>query len=444
LAFDVQTFGSLIEAWSGGRRPALKVGFSGGLDSSVLLAASAEAFPEAVEAIHVDHGLHPASSAWGLHCVDQAAALGVGCRVIRVDAQKAPGESPEAAARAARYEALGSLLCAGDVLLTAHHADDQLETVILQMMRGCGVAGLAAMPERSGLGAGELWRPLLGYSRQELADWAAGQGLSWVDDPANRDTRLARNHLRHELVPALKAYWPAAADAVSRTARHCAEAAAVLAELAAEDAAGCGDGRTLAIEGLLALTPARRRNLVRWQAVRLGLPVPDHRRLETLLAQLEAAAPDASPRVRWPGAVALRHQGRLYLLPESCLAEPPGTLPWPDPSRPLALGAGLGSLSLEDSEEGGLDPRALREGDWSVGFRGGGERLRLPGRSHRTQLKKLFHEAGVPPWERARTPLVSVAGRLAAVGESWVAAEWWSPPGNKALRVSWHRPGGAG
>jgi len=442
LAFDTAALKAVLDRLAGGQPRRYRVAFSGGLDSTVLLAAAGEAFPGHVSAIHVDHGLHPGSAVWAGRCRARCEAAGIECALARVDATPARGESPEAAARTARYAALAGLMEPGDVLLTAHQADDQLETVLIQLMRGAGVAGLAAMPPMTPFGPGELWRPLLEFPRASLAEWAGDRELDWIDDPANRDPRLARNHLRHAVLPALRAYWPSAAATAARSARHCAEAAGLLDELARIDAAGCGEGGALSVDRLHGLSRARRANLVRWQAARLGLPVPDQRRLETLLDQLETASADAHPAVSWPGAVAARHGGCLHLLPGEAMATPPGELGWPDPAVPLDLGPGLGRLSLEETDDGGLDPEALAPGRCTVRFRRGGERLRLPGRDHHSELKKLFSEAGVPPWERARTPLVMVDGELAAVGERWVASRWWRAPGNKALRVSWDRSGG--
>ncbi|MEJ2523159.1 MAG: tRNA lysidine(34) synthetase TilS [Gammaproteobacteria bacterium] len=414
--------------------------FSGGLDSTVLLFAAAETAGLPLRAAHVNHRLHEDADAWEAHCAAVCAGLGVPLDTRRVDARGGIGESPEAAARRARYAALAEIMAPGEALLVAHHADDQLETVLLQLLRGAGVAGIAGMAARTPFGPGELWRPLLGCARSSLVRWARSRGLSWVEDPANRNTDLARNHLRYRVLPALRTYWPSATTTVARSARHSAEAAELLDDLAAIDGARVAAGPGLNLEGLRGLSRPRQRNLLRWYVRGRAVPLPDQRRLETLLDQAGSAGADATPVVRWPGAVATVHRGSLQVLSEAEFDPPAAaTIAWPDPAQPLALGHGLGSLVLEETGAGGLDPRILRRGPWVVGFRAGGERLTLPGRRHRHRLKKLFNEAGVPPWERARTPLIHVAGSLAAVGDRWVASEWWSPPGNKALRLSWRR-----
>jgi len=426
----------------GAQRGCCWVAFSGGLDSTVLLLALARIAdrfpPRGLRAVHVHHGLHPDADRWVELCQARCGMLGVPLTVLRVDARPARGESPEARAREARYEALRAELSPGDVLLTAHHADDQLETVLIQLLRGAGVAGLAAMPPDTGFGPGRHQRPLLKFPRSVLEDWARGQGVAgWIDDPANAEPRFSRNHLRREVLPAIRAHWPAASAAASRAARHCAEAAALLDELGALDAAACAAGEALDLVPMRALSRARCRNLVRWQVRRLGLPSPDERRLNTLLEQLFDAAPDTHPEVRWPGVVALRHADRLWLLPEDQLRPPPGPLEWPDPRVPIELGGGLGTLSVEPTTGGGLCAAALETLPWRIVSRRGGERLQLPGRAGSRALKKLLHAAGVPPWLRARIPLVEIGGTLAAVGDAWVDAAWWAPSGAKAWRISW-------
>lgn len=443
IEFSAAALWSRLDACPGGAAgQRYCVAFSGGMDSTVLLAAmamvAARLPPGGLRAVHVHHGLQPAADAWVERCAMRCRTLDIPLAVVRVDARHARGESPEARAREVRYEALRSRLERGEVLLTAHHADDQLETMLIQLLRGAGVAGLAAMPLEAPFGAGRHRRPLLGFTRAALHGWARSTGVAdWIEDPANAEPRFARNHLRREVLPAIRAHWPAAAAAAARAARHCGEAASLLDELAADDAARCADEQSLDLTAMRALSPARCRNLVRWQARRLGLPTPDERRLATLLAQVFGAAADAQPEVRWPGVVALRHAGRLWLIPAAGLQRPCRPLDWPDPGKPLELGGGLGVLSLEPTTAGGLRAEALEAGPWRVVARRGGERLRLPGRAGHRALKKLLHAAGVPPWLRARIPLVEIGDSLAAVGDLWIDESWWSPRGGAAWRLTW-------
>lgn len=440
--FSLEALWRELDADGGAEQRRYCVAFSGGMDSTVLLVAMtwlADRFvPGGLRAVHVHHGLHSHADAWAERCREQCATLEVPLTVLRVDARPAPGESPEAKARDVRYAALGEALAPGEVLLTAHHADDQLETVLIQLLRGAGVAGLAAMPPDTEFGPGRHQRPLLAFARATLQAWAKAQGVpEWIEDPANAEPRYARNHLRREVVPAIRAHWPGAAAAASRAARHCAEAAELLDELAALDAESCFAGEALSVTAMRSLSPARCRNLVRWQCRHRGLPVPDERRLGTLLGQLFHAAWHMQPEVRWPGVVALRHADGLWLIPEAQLQAPPAPLSWADPRVPLELGGGLGRLSLEPSAAGGLRPEALDAAPWRVAFRDGGERLRLPGRAGSRALKKLLHDAGLPPWLRVRMPLVEIGGALAAVGDLWVDERWAAAPASKGWRLSW-------
>lgn len=441
-AFEAEALWAALDAMPGGATGVdYHVAFSGGLDSTVLLAAMVELRPRLgdaqLAAVHVDHRLHADSGAWAQAAGSVCARLGVPCRVVAVDARHAAGESPEAAARQARYRALAATLGARAVLLTAHNADDQLETVLLQLLRGAGVAGLAAMPADAPLGAGRHRRPLLAFTRAGLEAWARARGLAWLEDPANRESRYSRSRLRHEVLPALRAGWPAAAAAVARSAAHCAEAATLLDELGRADADSCREGAALSVAALAGLSAARRRNVIRQEARRVGLPMPDQRRLAALLEQAMTARPDAAPVVRWPGAAACRYRGRLWLFRDHWLDAPPSPLEWCDPARPLPLGPGFGRLAIEETHEGGILPAALDTRPWRVVFRAGGERIRPAGHAHRRPLKKLLNEAGIPPWLRPRMPLVEIGDSLAAVADRWIAAEWWSPPGNKALRIVW-------
>ncbi|HRP87062.1 MAG TPA: tRNA lysidine(34) synthetase TilS, partial [Gammaproteobacteria bacterium] len=236
-SFSVEELRQRLEAAAGGAGGAASrrycVAFSGGLDSTVLLVAMARLGARAalggLRAIHVHHGLHADANRWAADCEVRCRELGVPLEVVAVDARAAPGESPEARARELRYQALAARLAPGEVLLTAQHADDQLETVLIQLLRGAGPAGLAAMPADTVFGVGRHQRPLLGFTRASLEAWARAEGLAgWLEDPANRAPQLSRNHLRHEVLPAVRAHWPGAAAAVSRAARHCAEAAGLL------------------------------------------------------------------------------------------------------------------------------------------------------------------------------------------------------------------------
>ncbi len=417
------------------------IAYSGGLDSHVLLhslAALRERLPVAeLAAVHVDHGLSPAAAAWARHCAEVCEGLKVPLTLLRVDARPRRGESPEAAARNARYRAIEPLLGEGDGLLTAHHQDDQAETVLLQALRGSGPRGLAAMPVWNPFGEGWQGRPLLGFRRDELRAHARAEGLCWVEDESNFDTGIARNYLRHEVVPRLRRRWPAMATTLSRVASHAADAAHLLDQLAAQDLVVAEDGG-LEIGHLAALDAARQRNLLRYWIHRSGLPVPDAVHLQRVLDEVIPAAPDALPRVAWTGAELRRYRSRLYLMPPLPAHDASQVFEW-RMEGPLHLPDG-GILRAVPVLGGGM-ARDLRSADCvTVRFRRGGERCRPAGVPYTRKLKKLLQERGIPPWLRERIPLLYLGEELAAVADLFVCAPFHARDGEPGLRIEWQRP----
>ena len=304
----------------------------------------------ALRAVHVDHGLQPGSADAAERCRLACLQFGIPFGVIRLGLEPSTGESIEAAAREARYAALEGQLAPGEWLLTAHHRDDQLETVLIQLLRGAGVAGLAAMPARARLGQGWHARPLLEVDRAELADYAARESLSWQQDPMNDETRFDRSWLRARVLPAIRERWPAAASTVARSASHLAEASKLLAEVAANDATGVLDGGCLSLEGLKCLSRERRVNLLRWWLRQQGLRPPPAARLAAAMRAFFEARRDAAPCMRWDGGEVRRYRGRLYALPP--LPGPPELCN--TTGRSLELGTGLGRFELVPGTEGGL------------------------------------------------------------------------------------------
>lgn len=415
--------------------PAWRVGFSGGLDSTVLLhllarLARRESLPP-ISAIHVHHGLQAVADAWPGHCQRFCDSLGVPLLVEHVEVGE--GASLERAARDARYAAFIRNLLAGECLLTAQHRDDQAETVLFRLFRGAGVRGLAGIPAVRRLGRGILLRPLLDVSRAELEAYARSRGLSWIDDPSNTDSGFDRNYLRREVLPVIARRWPQAPANIARSAAHLAESEALLAELAQLDlvAADACDSHggwgvpSLCMESLRQLGEARQRNALRnWLAPWTAMPDSAH--WDGWVA-LRDAARDAQPVWRLAAGELHRAQGRLWWLSGDWLrapADPPG---WPDPCVPLALpGNGLLRFSGEPPQ-GALEVR----------YRRGGEMLELPGRGRR-DIKRLLNEAGVPVFLRGRLPLLWRSDELLAVAglpflRSVSDATWtllWEAPTN--------------
>lgn len=418
------------------------VAYSGGLDSSVLLQAMSHLRNELkaeLVAVHVNHGLLPASDEWAMQCEACCKKEGLTLLRLELNLEIKKGESIEAVAREARYAAIQSQMAADDLLLTAHHQDDQAETLLLQLMRGCGPSGLAAMPPLAPFGQGQHARPLLDFSREQLQAYACEVGLSWVDDTSNRDSRYDRNFLRQKVMPLLAQRWPAMGRTISRSARHCAEAQALIDEMACSDLDKLGgiEAESLSLTALTQLPASRRRALLRAWIRGRGFQLPDTARLDRLQKELFDAAPDRMPMIHWPGVEARRYRDRLYLMPPLSQHDPTLVLPW-DGESELPLPTGLGCLSVKLGD-GGLDLEKWRAGAIQVCFRRGGERCRPVGRGQSHSLKGLFQEHGLPPWLRDRVPLITIDGQLAAVGDLWLCEPFQAKEGAQGIRVCWGR-----
>ncbi len=395
----------------------LLVGYSGGLDSHVLLlwlARLVARHPEfSLQAVHVHHGLNPLADAWAAHCQRVCDELGVPLIVERVAVTAARRESLEARAREARYRALAEHLPAGGYLLTAHHQDDQLETLLLALKRGSGVRGLAAMPHRQPFARGELIRPLLDCSRASLHRWAEAQGLHWIEDDSNQDERFDRNFLRAQILPRLQARWPSFGETACRSATLCAEQEALAEELAEQDRSQCErpDG-SLSIEAMRSLSIPRRHNLLRgWLRHHSGA-VPERGALLRIWPEVVEARADASPQLLTSCGVIRRFDGSLYLLTDA-----PGSVPEPQLLQwPGVWSVGHHTLILKQVQHG-AQLRLPRDGELvTLRFAVAGSLRTQPvGRVGSRSLKKLWQEYGVAPWLRDQVPLLFY-------GESLVAA----------------------
>jgi tRNA(Ile)-lysidine synthase len=417
---------------------ALCVAFSGGLDSTVLVHALARIVAEHSEyrlrAVHVDHQLHADSGRWREHCEEVGRSLGVEVIHQSVDVVRDGENGLEAAARQARYTALRRLVEPGEVLLTAHHADDQLETMLFALVRGAGARGLSAMQAIQSFGAGWLARPLLTFTRAELETWASQAGLRWIDDPSNQSTDFDRNYLRQRILPALRERWPAVAQSATRSAAHLNEAVAILDHVAQQDLARAGVGACLSVDALRSLAPDRRRNLLRFWIRDRGLLTPSTRKLATIEHDMLAAREDRIPCIDWDGAEVRRHRGLLYCGPK-WPAVSPELIEWRT-EQPMDLPAGLGQLRMTDAGTGGICLARLTQ-PLQIRFREGGESLRPAGDAHHRKLKKLLQSCGVLPWWRGRVPLIYCAGQLVAVGDLWITAEFAARAGEPSQKISW-------
>lgn len=409
------------------------VAFSGGLDSSSLAHGIIELRQRdkryanrEILLLHVDHGLHDDSADWSERCAAFAQSYDAPYRGLAVTVDRNSGKGLEAAARDARYTAMLAELRAGDWLLSAHHADDQAETLLMNLLRGSGAAGFAGIAEARRFGPGWLVRPLLSLPQSAIRDYAQSASLIWIDDPTNDERRFDRNYLRHEVLPIIARRWPDVALRLQRSAEHAGEAFELMRDLAHEDLEMLGGrAKKLPLDGLSRLSKVRQKNTIRFALRDLGLPAPPAASLERILAEVIDARIDAQPEVSWPGVVVRRYRNFLYLMPPMP-AEGIADAAMTDDELPL--GAGLGRLKLSRDGESGLS-EAVVDAGLMVRSRAGGEEIKLYGQSHTRKLKKLLQEEGVVPWMRDRLPLLYAGGRLVAVGDLWLADDAASSPG---------------
>ncbi|HAI60086.1 MAG TPA: tRNA lysidine(34) synthetase TilS [Xanthomonadaceae bacterium] len=390
----------------------LLLGFSGGRDSSVLLhrlAGWCATAGRRLRAVHVDHGLNPASGEWATHGVAAARALGVECAVHRTRVQRA-GRGLEDAARRARYAAFAAERRADETLVLGHHRDDQIETLLLALLRGSGERGLSGMRAFTVDARGPIWRPLLDVPGETIAAYARAHGVRWIDDPANADLRLARNAIRREVLPLLRRHWPAVDAGLAHSARHLAEADALLRDQAARDLAPLRstDGSTLALRGLHALPLERaRRALCTW-AESLGA-TPSHDALMRVFGGWRDAAPGRALRHALGPHWLRQWQGRLWVTPRDRSGAVAPAAVW-DGHAALPLPAG-GVLRL-------IGARGFAAPLRVVGRHAAPGRFRAAGDAHSRPLQAVFAALDVPPWARAGVPLlVDPSGELAAISD---------------------------
>jgi tRNA(Ile)-lysidine synthase len=421
----------------------LCVAYSGGADSTALLHALAQ-IPQARErglrALHVDHGLHGDSARWAEHCRRFCDALGVPIEIARVQVTHERREGLEASARRARHAAFASAIQPGEWLALAHHRDDQIETVLLKLLRGAGPEGLGGMRESRALGAGMLWRPLLDLPRSVLHGHVAEHGLPFIDDPSNADLRLSRNYLRAEIIPKLFAHWPHAAESIAHSAALCGEAAAFL-DAEAETALTRlrNENGTLDARGWSALPHALRMPVLERWLNEQGLSAPPPARCAELRRQIEYARADREPCIAWSDGELHVWRGELYATPPQQEIPQDWEREW-NGAR-LELPGGAGVLLLRSSRSPYADATSKLPSPLRVCFRRGGERIKPAGDTHTRELRDLFQRAGIPPWQRGRFPLVYDGDELIAAGDLWINAAGEALFANIAAELVW-QPGG--
>jgi tRNA(Ile)-lysidine synthase len=414
---------------------AFVVALSGGRDSIVLLDVLLAAQDARLRgAVHVHHGLSPNADAWAAFCERICRERGVPLTRKRVDVPRAPRTSLESEARRMRYAALvdATRAMGARVVALGHHRDDQAETLLLQLLRGAGPRGLAAMPAMRDDPRGvRWWRPLLDVARADIDAYAHERGLAWVDDESNASLRHARNAIRHTVMPALAAVAANCGTTLARAAALQAEAALLADDLAAIDAGDAFDGTSLSQAALARLPDHRARNLLRWFLHARGLPAPSSARLAAMLAQLRATRGDAMTLLAHAGAELGVYRGRIHV---HAPAPAPYDVAW-DGEHDIDLAHGIVRATHAEGE--GIDARRLASATLHARSRRGGERIQLAANRPRRALKSILQEAGVPPWLRASLPLVTSGSEVIAIPGIGVDAAWQAPKGARGIVLVW-------
>ena len=412
----------------------LVAGLSGGIDSVVLLdllrrASRGGGFT--LTAVHVNHQINPAANAWAKFCRALCRDHAIPLMVKKVEVKK--GDSLEAAARAARYAVYAGVKCAAIAL--AHNQDDQVETLLLQLLRGSGVKGASAMPEFR-IEKPVLLRPLLDVPRSEIAAYARARKLEWIEDDSNADTAFDRNFLRHRLLPVIAERYPAYRQTLSRASRHFAEAAELLDACAVVDAGGTED--TLDLARLDGLSAARVKNALRYFLSQHGVLMPNARRIDEFARQLMRADTTANLTLKAGGHDLRSYAGRLHVVPASRKAVPSlECVPWRGEPR-LLLAPFDGMLAMTPKRGKGISLAKIAGKKLMVRGRQGGERLRLDASRPSRTLKNLWQEACTPQWLRDGSPLLFAGNDLVYVAGLGVDAAFRAGVGEAGVEPAWH------
>lgn len=422
----------------------LWVGYSGGMDSHVLLHALVQLRAEyglTLEAIHVDHGLTPQAPLFATHCKKICEALGVNYHLINIAIKPTPKKSVEEAARDARYHAFKTKI-SHHYLATAHHADDQTETFLLQLLRGAGTKGLSGMATLSSIGKGWLWRPFLSLERASLIAYAKTHQLEWIEDESNMQLNFDRNYLRHKVIPALKNRWPHLTRSVCQSATHCAETETLVEKLAETDYQQIEENGKLNLEKLAVLPKVRRHSVLRFWLKEQGFPTPGRVHLAQFEQQFMQGRQDANPKLVWASVQLRRYQNFLYALPKNYPESPIESLTW-DLREPLLLPHQIGVLIAKKVPEQGISCALLGENPHiEIRFRKGGETIQSTGKLHHHRLKKQWQTWKIPPFERNRTPLLYIQGELAQIigPKKEIASKFATKKGEKGWVIQLIKP----
>ncbi len=441
LLGQLNSFFSSVFSSKNSVNPRLVIGLSGGLDSTVLLHLMAQLRQTStfqLSAHHVHHGLSPHADAWADFCKKICHTLNVPLTVSKVDIDPNSGLGVEASARKVRYAVL--LANEADFICTAHHLDDQAETLMLQLARGAGVKGLAGMAAVDD--ARKLLRPLLNTSRAELEAYAKKHELAWVEDDSNTNTLFDRNFMRHTALPALMGQYPAIKQTLARTAQHLADASALLDALAAQDAQACmtdSSKKTLALAPLKQLDSNRINNALRWWLAQNQVLMPSTAQLQQITQQLLQARSDAAIHIQLKSEFDLtlrRYQDCAYLVP---LIESVAALDFIWQGEAVCALPNQAQLTFKQEMGAGLSLKHLNKQRLHIKSREGGERIKPDTKRPSRSLKTVLQTAAIPPWQRSQLPLIYINETLAMIPNIAVDASFKAAADEMGLVVSWQQ-----
>ena len=415
------------------------IAYSGGLDSHVLLhvlASIQNEIKQKLVAVHINHGISNDADLWVKHCQEISANYAIEFQTFSVDLSLKSSKGTEAFAREKRYKVFGSLINNYDLLLTAHHMDDQVETILLQLMRGAGPDGLVGMPQVREFSKGFLLRPLLDYSREEIHDYAISESLNWIEDESNKLNKYDRNFLRNKIIPELVTRWPGALKTVQRAAKHQAEARCLINEISRSDLEMVSQSEytKIDISRFDNLSSIRKKHVLRAWIKENKLEMPNARIIEKINAEVIHANNDRNPCIKWKGGEIRRYRGYLYIMKSLPTHNAEMTRLW---NLEETLDLTSGYLKAVSGNGSGIKKNMLSNNTVEIRYRQGGEQIRPSGRVETHELKKMFQDQGILPWLRDRIPLIFYENELIAVADLWVESKYAASESEAAWQIIW-------
>ena len=411
------------------------VGYSGGLDSTVLLYSLTRInLNIPILAIHINHQQHHLSSEWEKFCINTAKVFGVKLISEKIQIEKKLGKATECEMRDHRYKVLRKYIEPNDWLMTAHHKNDQAETLLLSILRGSGVDGLSGIKPIRIFADGMLLRPLLGYSKAELINYAKIKNLEWIEDFSNEDNSFDRNFLRNKIIPQLEKRWPSINKRFYKVTSLALEASERSEDIAKIDLFSIGNDKYIDSEKFIKLSDNRQRNLIRFILRMKNLQHPSYKQLVDGTKALRLIINgDKNKYIKLPDANIYNYRKKLYVIPQLSIQNNESLNLFPN--KTIYLNNGMGSISLKKSKDTGIDPRILQDG-LKVSFRVGGEVIKPSGKKHHYKLKKLFQEYKIYPWMRGRIPLLFYGNEIVSVGNLWIAEKFSK---SKGYIIKWYQ-----